>query len=900
MKNLYKYGMLAVAALAFASCNKEVDTKDVTGTHVVTVRASKDFDTRTAIVEGTDQATYEWSDGDVNYFHIYENGQEAVSKTMTVDEDGLATFTVSFNNTTATSFEYTAKFFKEESSAHNPVVLATQKPTLTSYDPTADILIAQSETLTEAATVLQFALRRVVTINKMALKGLEKGEIINAVELNSSNQNFSAYWIADGKDKDGNFEAEHFSPTGSKKLTLDYSELETAIVGDEGVFNVYFVSAPVTDASFSVKVTTNKNVYERTLNSKLTLVAGQVKRFGIQLGDYGTPISTGTKYKLVEGMDDLYSGATYVIYGAGYVLGEQKTNNRAAVAVTENNGVITIDNSIDAYPVVIEATSSGYTIKDIRNNGYLYNDNTGKNYLLNKETADRYTTWNISISNGVASIKNVENTSRGTMCFNPNTSNNAPLFAAYGTVPNGGTAELALYVDENTCVVLTDPELSFSGDATINVVWDDKDSFVAPTLTKPAELTATYSSSNPKVATVDENSGSITFVGNGTTTITAITPKTDTYKAGSASYSITVTGAPVPKGESPENPFSAAEVVAFVNNLSEDELPTEKEYYISGTIARIPEGGEFGTKYGNATFFIGEGDDEFEAYRVLYVGNKKWTASDPQIGLGDEVLICSRLTVFGETIETYAVTGEDAYNGYLVSHTKAPYFTAEVTDNTIAYTGGNSITLKVKANVAWTASIDNSASLKIGDATAAASVSGTTDTDVTVIIPENEDGATYTISFSTTSDKVSAPENIEIEQANNSVQAKTYTFTISSADFNSTSYDANNNEKTTTATATDESGATLDIKWTSNQVMKGTGDNSSYMQWQKSKGYIYNSSDLGTIKSVTVNSSTGSFTTYYGTSQHPTSGTTVGDGYFTVKVGSATGYTSSIVIVFEK
>ena len=122
--------------------------------------------------------------------------------------------------------------------------------------------------------------------------------------------------------------------------------------------------------------------------------------------------------------------------------------------------------------------------------------------------------------------------------------------------------------------------------------------------------------------------------------------------------------------------------------------------------------------------------------------------------------------------------------------------------------------------------------------------------------------------------------------------SKTYTLTISASDFNTTSYAANNNEKTSNAIASDNS--TYEVKWTSNQVMKN-GDN---MQWQKSKGFIYNSTDLGTISSVTVNSTAGSFTTYYGTSAQPTSGTTPSGGYFKTSVGSATGTTSSVVIVF--
>ena len=124
--------------------------------------------------------------------------------------------------------------------------------------------------------------------------------------------------------------------------------------------------------------------------------------------------------------------------------------------------------------------------------------------------------------------------------------------------------------------------------------------------------------------------------------------------------------------------------------------------------------------------------------------------------------------------------------------------------------------------------------------------------------------------------------------------SKQYSFDITPSNFNSTSYAANNNEKTSTAKASD--GSTLSVKWTSNQVML----QSSAMQWQKSAGYIYNSTDLGTINSVTVTKSAGTFTTYYGTSKQPSSSTTVGNGYFQIKVGSATGQTSKVTITFTK
>lgn len=124
----------------------------------------------------------------------------------------------------------------------------------------------------------------------------------------------------------------------------------------------------------------------------------------------------------------------------------------------------------------------------------------------------------------------------------------------------------------------------------------------------------------------------------------------------------------------------------------------------------------------------------------------------------------------------------------------------------------------------------------------------------------------------------------------------TYKLTIDANDFNTTSYAANNNEKTSTAVCTTDNSKTFEVDWTSNQVMKN-GDN---MQWQKSKGYLYNSTDLGTITSVTVTKTAGTFTTYYGTTEQPSSGSAGdGKGYFKTSVGGATGTTSKVEVIFN-
>lgn len=66
--------------------------------------------------------------------------------------------------------------------------------------------------------------------------------------------------------------------------------------------------------------------------------------------------------------------------------------------------------------------------------------------------------------------------------------------------------------------------------------------FDNPVLTCNSDGAVTYSSSDQKVATVDESTGEITLEGVGTTTITAKSAETATYYEGKAQYTLTVTG----------------------------------------------------------------------------------------------------------------------------------------------------------------------------------------------------------------------------------------------------------------------------------------------------------------------------------------------------------------------
>lgn len=78
--------------------------------------------------------------------------------------------------------------------------------------------------------------------------------------------------------------------------------------------------------------------------------------------------------------------------------------------------------------------------------------------------------------------------------------------------------------------------------------------------------------------------------------------------------------------------------------------------FVKGKISKVANNGYFGAQYGNATFFISDdgavGDNDFEAYRVLYLGNKKWVEGDTQIAVGDDVILHGQLTKYNTTYET--------------------------------------------------------------------------------------------------------------------------------------------------------------------------------------------------------------------------------------------------------
>ena len=170
-------------------------------------------------------------------------------------------------------------------------------------------------------------------------------------------------------------------------------------------------------------------------------------------------------------------------------------------------------------------------------------------------------------------------------------------FSTSGTAGNIGFTKLIIkYVESNKIT----PTLSFSAPtAEVTIGVDDN---VFPTLTTtPADLEGvTYESSNTDVATIDENTGVVTLVAAGETTITASYAGNEDYKAATpASYTLTVVKAPFVPTPAPEG----YEVVDFTEIYSSDANVEDYEGTSFAMTFAKPQRSSTTTKYysrGNA------------------------------------------------------------------------------------------------------------------------------------------------------------------------------------------------------------------------------------------------------------------------------------------------------------
>ncbi len=110
----------------------------------------------------------------------------------------------------------------------------------------------------------------------------------------------------------------------------------------------------------------------------------------------------------------------------------------------------------------------------------------------------------------------------------------------------------------------------------------------------------------------------------------------------------------LPHGQTPDDPFTVEEALAFVSGLEAGKT-TDEDYCIKGYICAIKY--TFSAQYGTATFFISDDGSaespQFQVYSCYYFDNQSWKDGDQQIQVGDEVIVKGKVVNYnGNTPET--------------------------------------------------------------------------------------------------------------------------------------------------------------------------------------------------------------------------------------------------------
>ena len=372
------------------------------------------------------------------------------------------------------------------------------------------------------------------------------------------------------------------------KVTLE-SETTTATVGETIPVTVNVENA---EGSYTVTYKIGENGTETTLTGEVINVtsetAGEVTLFVTVTNNGKTATAQKTftftkplaplasKFVLVTNINQLEDGKQIIIADKNEVTTtsvlstNQKSNNRAVVNQTVEDG-LTITAQDETEIITLEKTGDYWYLRTRKTEGYLYAPGGG-NYLRTEDAPTTNAKATISIeNNGNATVEFNTNANQRYLRYN----SGSDIYSCYAS----GQKDIYLYVEKPSTQEPVACELSYGEEAVVKTATVGDETFEEPTLINPHNVSPiTYTSRYTDVATVNE-SGEVTIVGAGQTTITATFAGNDEYLAGEASYTIKV--AKKTMGLAFEPTSTQAYVGQDVTEPALQNLPEGDEYTVA-------------------------------------------------------------------------------------------------------------------------------------------------------------------------------------------------------------------------------------------------------------------------------------------------------------------------------
>ena len=452
MRQILKSIMLiAAAAMAFTSCQKEEtaapETVSATLTMHADVEQTKTYLENNAVLWGTGEAVklYVGSGETAKFFDSAStddyDGEASASFTFTIEDVDAA-------NSYALGGIYPASAAMDDNknAAQYKVILpATQNQVDGNYDPSAYIMVLKPEVVTELPAEYTASFRRAVALNKITLTGVK--ENLSSVEITVPEEKYLAgrrYMdLTTGESGEVYYDQ-------SNKVTVNSSFTGNSI-------DVWFTSWGVELAEgdkLSIKMTSATKTYTHTITAR----AEGIKFVEGDLNTLTVNMSSATEETL-----DNFSGE-YLIVNTDLTRAAQawaNGNNLPEFVLNARDGVVYESEGLENCKMTIEVQADGkYTIKDA-NGLYLYAASSSSNHLKGQETAS---SWTIEQDGDKYVLTSSAQTSHNIMQYN----DQSKIFSCY----TSGQKDITLYkysdikVDTTPSISLTKNSDEVTYDAT--------------------------------------------------------------------------------------------------------------------------------------------------------------------------------------------------------------------------------------------------------------------------------------------------------------------------------------------------------------------------------------------------------------------------------------------------
>lgn len=421
MKKLFV--IFAATLIALISCQKEKDSS-VSYENLKTVHfTAKTVDTKTVFGDPSG-STYPvvWTNTQGVKVLLNVSGTPATasvtpdvdpksasfSATVSDDKSGDYTFyaispAVAATNYTAGHKDWTVS------------VPASQTPTSTSVDESAQVLVAETACGAAFPSSVAFDFSHVTAYGKLSLKnlGLAVGETISSVALTSPINWAGSYW----------YYIEDDGTSSSKGEFKPSSAVKTITINTTSATNIWFACAPVDlgGQDITVVVTTNLGTWTRddvTIPAGKKFLAGAIASFNVDMSAavFKGPSSYTKVTSITSGAEYLMCETTNSLYVSSYSSQHLQVSDVTISGGTTIAGTATIDASTFVITALTGSDAGYYSIKY----GSVYIGwDTGTNFATNASVASDKYKWSISINGetGRATISN-KNTPARKIAYN--------------------------------------------------------------------------------------------------------------------------------------------------------------------------------------------------------------------------------------------------------------------------------------------------------------------------------------------------------------------------------------------------------------------------------------------------------------------------------------------------